>query len=400
MKTHLLKTICISLFALLFWGFLSPRVNAAEMFADNTLVVPENKKVDGSYIAAGNSITVEGEVTGDLICAARHVYIRGSVDGDVLCAAQSIVVDGKVGGNFRSAGQTIKLGGLIQKNVTAFAQNLDTKESASIGGELFFGSQDTTVNGVVGKGVYGMAENVSLDGTIGQDVKLYVSHLSVNSMAKVVGPVHYTSDKPATIDPDSQIEKGIQFTQVTQSKKSPSQSIPDTLSKIPNRKLSSLFIYLGLGILAVLFLGKRFDKVGELALESPLKSMGLGFLALLISPTLFIFLFITIIGIPVALLLVFVFMLVLFISRLITSYVIGKLILNRLAPDYAKNELFVIILGVIVTWAVFSIPFIGFLLVFVSEIWVIGGIILSFSKRNEVMIKPPESKKVRKPTVN
>ena len=75
--------ICFGLFLI-----LPTTVMAFVVKTGDSIYVAADEIVDGNFYAAGNSITIEGNIVGDVIgVAAQTINISGRVEGDVICAA-------------------------------------------------------------------------------------------------------------------------------------------------------------------------------------------------------------------------------------------------------------------------------------------------------------------------
>src|SRR5476649_1675770 len=81
---------------------------ASSSAAKDNVTLAKGDNRTGTFYAAGQTVTVDGNVDGDVVCAGQSVIINGSVNGDVLCAGQEVTINGSVSGSVRVVGQLVR----------------------------------------------------------------------------------------------------------------------------------------------------------------------------------------------------------------------------------------------------------------------------------------------------
>lgn len=350
--------------------------------AGEIISLDKDQVVDGSYYAAGNSIVIDGKVTGDLVCAAQSVTVNGEVGGDVICTGQSVNINGKVGGNLRSAASSIILNGTVGKNATLASANLSTNASSTIGGDLLMALASADLRGKIGKDLAGIGSIVKLGGEIGNNVKLRLDNgkgrptvLEVSDSAKIGGNLDYLARKEALISKGAQIKGAIQPSFFPEKEAKKFRGINWAFST-----LYSIFASLIIGLVLVSLWGEEIRRLTDNMLEQTGKAFGWGLVSLLIVPPLAIILLFTVIGIPLAFLLIVVWLIALCLSRLLVAILIGRSILEKLWPNKSKSMMLAMVFGIIITWLLFSTPFIGWIFGLAAILWGLGGIFMFFKK--------------------
>ena len=115
-------------------------------------------------------------------------------------------------------------------------------------------------------------------------------------------------------------------------------------------------------------------------------SIGWGAVVMLLTPIIAILLLITVIGIPLAAILIGLWFIALLISKVLVGITIGRLLLRKnKEPENKKEEkknslMLPMVIGITLSWLIFSAPVIGWLLSLVALWWGLGGIWLQFRK--------------------
>lgn len=349
----------------------------------DSIYVPKDETVEGNLYAAGSNLTIEGKVTGDVICAGQSITISGQIDGDVICAGQSINISGNIDGNMRLVGNTINFSGQTARNAMVLGAAIVTSASSSIGWDLLILGNIFELRGDVGRDLYGSAAKISLAGQIGKNINLNfgsrnnnASSLVITGTAKINGDVKYTSSKDAVIE-NNAIIKGKVI-----------HNLPTIAAKKSNfinlfwwwGNLVALFSALVIGLVIISFWRELVIKTTDSMLSKAGASLGWGVLALLLTPLIAIILLITIIGIPLSLILAALWLIALYISKILVGILVGRSLLNRLMPKQKDSLILGMIIGMVIIYLVFSLPFIGQIMSLLAALWGLGGIMLAFKK--------------------
>ena len=374
-KTTLLACLAILLLPL--------AASAYSIKNSDSIYVPKGETIEGNLYAAGSSLTIDGKVTGDVICAGQSININGDVAGDVICAGQSININGNVGGSLRLAGNTINFNGQAARNGIMIGATIVTSASSSIGWDLLVLGNIYELRGNIGRDLYGSAGQVNLSGQIGKNVNLnfggkndYTKPLIIAGTAKVNGDLKYKSAKDAVVESGAAI-KGETI-----------HNFPAVAAKKSNLanlgwwwgNLISIFSALVIGLVLISFWRQQIIKITDLMLAKIGASMGWGILALLLTPLIVLILFITIIGIPLAFISLALWLIAIYIGKILAGILIGRSLLNNYWPKKKDSLILAMIIGIIIAYLIFALPFIGWILALLAVLWGMGGILLALKK--------------------
>lgn len=356
---------------------LTSRANAFTFKSGDTINIPKTQTTEDTLFVSGQKLKIEGNIKGDLFCVGQDVEILANVDGDIICAAQNLTINGTVLGNIRSVAQSLKIYGQVAKNITIAGQNIENK--AQIVGEAMMAGQSLTIGGIIKKNLSAVGNNINLVGTINKDTNFCAEKLNISKDSRVGGALTYESKNLATIENEKVI-----IGKITHNL--PKEVDNKSLNKINNKKtqfgsmawfakeLLSVFVHLIVAFILLAIWKKYIFKMNENMLNNFGKSLLAGFLVLIITPLITITLLITIIGIPISLLLVIIFALFLFLSRIFVAMTLGRYLVNNYLSNYKDSIILITLIGIFISYSIFAIPVIGWIVSFVAIIWGLGGI--------------------------
>jgi cytoskeletal protein CcmA (bactofilin family) len=350
----------------------------------DSVYLAKNQTIDGNLYAASANITIDGQVKGDVICAAQSININGQVAGDVICAGQSININGQIGGSLRLAGNAINLNGQVAHNGLILGATITTSADSSLGWDLLALGGLLESRGSIGRNLSASLGKATLAGPIGENVNLNFSQrkktnatpLTIAGTAKINGDVKYTAAKDALVENGAVIKGEI------------THNLPKTAVKKfvffgPGwwwGNLIAIFSALVVGLVLVSLWRQPLVKTTDLMLDKVSVSLGWGVLVLLLTLPLAVILLITIIGIPLSLILTTLWLIALYISKILVGVLVGRNLLSNLWPAQKDSLILGMIVGIIVMYLIFALPFIGWLASLLAVLWGLGGIILTLRR--------------------
>jgi hypothetical protein len=287
--------------------------------------------------------------------AGQTVTISGDVTGDVIAAAQSITVTGKVDGNVRLAGQDVSISGEVSQSATVFASTFTLGASGSFG-----------------RDVVAAAGRVTLAGDVGRDVLVSVGRLIIDG--SVGGNVTYVSDDDARIA-DGAVSGTVERVEPPQT---------------PRVDVSPWAVFIGwiLGVfyalvalslitlLAGLLFPRWLHRVTDHLVPSPWKALLVGFVASIAVPLALLFLAVTIIGAPLALAGLLVWVLLVLATFVYSAYYIGRLIFRNALHPVVKA-----LVGGVILIVALQIPWLNILVWLAMVFFGLGAQLLEFHRQ-------------------
>ena len=350
---------------------------------DDSIYVAEGEIIEGNLYAAGVNIIVDGEVAGDVICGGQSVTINGKVAGDVICGAQVVTINGEVGGSARVAGNLVTINGQIARNVNAFGASIVLSPDATVGWDMLMAGQTGDIRGKIGGDLHGGGAKVVIAGEVGGRVKLNLDSqkydkkktLEILDSAVIGSGVVYTAGNQAAISDGAQIAGEVKHNL---------PKIKSAKKKIAKLwgigKIYSIFSALVIGLVLISLWRKQIMAMTNRMRNKVAPSIGWGAVVMFLTPIIAFILMFTLIGIPLAAMLIGVWLIALFLSKILVGIMVGQAIMERL---WKKNKslIWAMIIGIVVAWILFALPFIGWLLALVAIWWGLGGLWLAFRDR-------------------
>lgn len=336
-----------------------------------TLAKGDNRT--GSYYAAGQTLTVDGDVTGDVICAGQTVVINGSVGGDVICGAQTLTVNGPVAGSVRGGAQVATINGTVGRNITVAAQNFVLGSAAKVGGEVAIAAETVTLNAPIGQAIYAAAKTLSLNSTAGGSVTAYAEALPLGAAAVINGNLDYTSDQTFTLD-KSKVHGEV----VRHAPAQPSRAADPAAEAIT---VLVYWIAAGLlGILLAVWLAPRLVRSVTNAMMTRWQaSLGWGAVAVVAGPLVFVLLALTVVGLPTVAVVGTLWLMALMTSGLFAGVAVGRLAWQR-EDSNRRGLALAALVGVPLVLLAGWIPVLGALVGIGAAIWTLGGMVVALNR--------------------
>lgn len=307
-------------------------VAAAEQRSGGTVVVETGETVDG-LSAYGGTVIVRGTVNGDLEAFAGDVFVDGEVTGDVSAYAGNVRIRGDVGGD-----------------VSAAAGNVVVEAPATINGSLEASAGSIVIAGTVRGNVQAAGGTITLteSATIDGDVEYAVGDEGEfqNQGATVGGAVRQNPDLDAG---------------------------PSGLPSLPSGTLLvyGILVNLVLGaVLLVLFPSVAARAASRVA-DEPLRTGGIGLLALVGVPVVLVLFAITIVGLPITIFGALLFAFLVWVAAVTGRFAVGMWLVSLLDVDSRWAGLLVGVVGVALLK---QVPYIGGVVEFVVLLLGLGSL--------------------------
>ncbi len=349
-------------------------VKAINWETKEEVIIHKDKTVDGNYYFLSDKVIINGNINGDLIGFAENLEVNGRVEGDIIALVQNFNFTGEVVGNIRLIGNSINIKGAIGKNINLLGIKVFLSNTSQINWDAMILADHLDMRSKIAGNLYALINTAFLNGEINRDVNISVrgqrEALTFGENLRIGNNLYYRANNKATISQTAKIAGNIEFKELP--KKSSLQFTWSLIFKI----LAT--------ILLALFLVHLFKNPLRQSSENIYKNFGFSLLwggfFIIILPISLIILFLTMLGFQLALFLTSLWLAVFLISKIIFAYFIGRFLLNRIIKKPKTKAIWKMIFGVIITWLLFALPFIGSFLVFIAILLGSGGFLLYLKK--------------------
>ncbi|MEJ2601397.1 MAG: polymer-forming cytoskeletal protein [Anaerolineales bacterium] len=367
----------------------------------------------------------------NVLLNGTEVVVDGTVNGDVLAFGRTITVNGSVNGSLLAAGETVTINGEVSGNVMAGAVLMELGPEGQVGRELYFAGARLTVpdGSAVQRDLYMVGLETQLSGDIGRDIHAIIGPLQIFELILVplrdritlIGAVQPDVTEQAkapvlvglgagALAPNSYWQAGGQ-----QTAQQAAQIDAERLQSWAAELLRNLIALLVIGLIGAWLVSAPLNWAGEKIKQAPWRMALSGltvyvvgwfiaFLALLLILGIAFFFYsvtlanmgflmgtlgLTGLGLGVS---VFWFSIA-YVSKIIIAILVGRLLLQRLAPRYAQSNLWPMLLGIVLYALVASIPYLGWVVATVVTFFGLGALwavsLPVFPRQREVESMPP-----------
>lgn len=359
---------------------------AADQSGQDVSTLEAGKTLEGPGFFGSSLVVVDGTVEGTTFAFGEQIKINGVINGDLIAVGRDIVINGQVNGNIYVAGLDLKLGSTVSGDVFMAGQDVDSARETVIGRDLFVAGQKVALDGQIGRLLKGGAEEIILSGSVGKDASLDATRVHVLNGATIGGNLNYRSENQALVSPGAVISGQTNWEQVksaaAQERSTPSINWWSILLGIA----SALLIW----FLIRLWQPQFWPAIAETVDQQPLRVLGIGLLALLLTPLLVILLMITIIGLPVGIIISLVYGVMLYLSKIFAAVFMGSWLTRYLGWNEVHKGVWPVLLSLVILALLSLIPVVGFIVGLLVILIGMGALIVYSLGKPEVDTEMPE----------
>ena len=368
-------------------------------------------------IVYGDRIPAGTTVSNDVILYGETVVIDGTVDGDVLAIATTVEVNGTISGALVGAGQSVRVTGSVGGSIYAASLLLGLGPQASVGRGVYFvgGELDTAQGSTIQRDISAVALGARLDGELGRNMNAIIGpvelfKLAVQGINGLLGTNRI--QLPPLLEPTSGSPSPAQVGAVVAGLRSMGPSVAalgvSDSRAVDTERLVAWLLRLGLdfvtfavvGLLTVLFAPSMLSRGAYRIRTSPLAALGwgvavfasgivvlvLGLAVVVAVALLFWALALGALGtltfavglFAVLLAAAFYVLLVLFCSKLVTGFFVGRWLLGMVSPRLAEIKVWPLLFGILIYLLLAAIPYLGWLVAVAATFIGLGAIWQSF----------------------
>ena len=368
-------------FHFLFFIFilLSMQLFSGEYKTGNSIRITDSIKTD--LYAASDYFSISAPVRGDVWAGVGKALIENTSANNVYIAASDIFINdakltsailmagnikfqGSISGGLKAAGGTVFINGLVERDLIVAGGKIVIERNAVIKGDVIGAGGSLEIYGNVEGNLKGSFGNFELYGKINKDVSVNVDEkFFIDESAHIGGNLCYKSKKEFDFN-KSLVGGAINFERRTHDRFKFENFIWAFKLFISISALIAAFVLVALTRRKL----QSFLKVLDQTLFITLAIGGISVIAV---PIILVFLFGLIITIPLGFLMLFLSCILFFVGKLFFAVYIGDKLLYLINKKEA-NIFLSTLLGVVVMYGLFFIPYLGIVFYLVASIWGFG----------------------------
>ena len=345
-----------------------------QFLQQNEYIVPyEETEVKDLYLLA-QSLSIDGTLDGDLICWVQTGNIAGTVTEDANVFAQVLTIDGVIEDDIRIFAQNLYINGTVRGQALVMAANVFVGPGAVIEGDALIACGTASMDGTIGGDARLAGGTVSMNGTIDGNAEIMTDGgITLGEQASIGGDLHYSS--PVEIEFQRGIVSGtIRFDRSEKEEVTAEfdYDLPGA-AKVAIHILSFIAAVI-VGSILVAFTKNHARRTAGTIRTRPMQSLGIGFVAFILTPIIALIALILIVTIPLSWILTLGFLIGIYIAKFYVAIWLGDLMLKRSdRPD--TSPIPSMILGLLALYLITAIPVAGTLAMFVIIFFGIGALL-------------------------
>lgn len=337
----------------------------------------KNEQLTNLY-AAGNMISIDGDAKKDVVSFGNIININGNIGDDLIAAGGTILVRGDVGGSLRVAGGNVMINGKVSDDVIIAGGNVAISKSSAVGGDIIVAGGLVNIEAPVTGNVRLVGGRAVINSKINGDVTAKLNEfLELGNDAIISGNLAYKAPNDLVLREGAKIMGGTEFSRTVPKKLALSRSsfAKVFLGLITIKFLLSILALIATGMALVYLFSKITAGIVKGALKSFWPNLGIGFVALFLTPVTCVILLITIIGIKLALILGIIYALMICLAALMGSIALGAWLIRVIGKKekYAVNWQ-AVVAGAVAFNVLKIIPIIGWAINLIFILIALGAI--------------------------
>jgi cytoskeletal protein CcmA (bactofilin family) len=357
--------------------FLAPLLaGAATVSTDKTVSIPQTQLVADNAYLAGGDVIFSSTAQKDLVAAGGTVTVSGQVWGEEILAGGDIEILNEVRGSVRAAGGTIRIQGPVRGDVLAGGGDVTLLPGSVVGGDVIILGGKVDIEGSVNGEVRVYGGEVTINGTVLGPVLVRAGKsLTFGEKTVLGGTLTYTAPQEASVAEGAKLPANIAFTQSEGHENAPGiKGI--ILGVVAFLVVAKLIAILAAALIFVYFFAPFVKTLTDRTVLHFWKKVGVGFIALIVTPIAAILAMITVIGIYVGLFFLLSYLVVLVLAGVYMGVLAGG-ILSKWIVKEVRTDWKWTILGTLAVFLLGLIPIVGWIVDFFLFLAALGAITLS-----------------------
>lgn len=349
--------ICIVMLVVL----VSP-MNALVIRRAESVEVSADEVIDDDLIAIGGSVDIKGMVTGNVCAFAQTVNVSGGIGGSLFIGAASSNINPRSVQTVWAAGGTLNISGEIAKNVILAGGTLNIESNAVVGKDLHAYGGSFEADGSVNGAIRGAVGKFVMGGQSSQ-VKIRADRAKIRSKAVVSGDVYLTSESTPEIEDGAMIGGELTLREIEEEEVRPFFfAIAPLIGFLFG--VIKLIVWISkiiVGIILIALCQKYVRRIMDTFTKKPWKSLGVGFLGVIVIPVASAVFLATLIGYPIGVLLLYMFSILCYVSSVIIAVILGEKIIQLFNKGKEVSLYLSFVIGMVILFIVGFIPILNFL---------------------------------------
>ncbi|KPK63546.1 hypothetical protein AMJ83_06470 [candidate division WOR_3 bacterium SM23_42] len=329
---------------------------------DQSVEISADTVIEDDLIAFAGNVDIKGKVLGDVYAFAQSVTITGDVSGSIFAGGANITIDAQSAQTIWAFGGNVKVTGDISNNIMLAGGNLLVGENTGVGRDITAYGGQFTVGGDTRGTIRGSVGSFTMTGKSSL-VKIKADKATVASSAQILGDFQLASENEPTIEQGATIggEMIIKKPEQVEAGAFLAALAPALAFLITLIKIIVFIAKIIVGILLIAIFKRYVRRIMDTLLTKTWKSLGWGFLGIIVIPVSVVLLFVIVVGYPIGIIGVYIYTTLWYLSSIFIGLVIGEKVIKLFKKDGEISLYLSFIIGTLILLVVGFIPILNIL---------------------------------------
>ena len=324
--------------------------------AQSVEIAPD-EVIEDDLIAFASNVDVKGTVLGDVYVFAQSVTITGDVSGSVFAGGANVTIDAQGAKTIWAFGGSVKVTGNISNNIMLFGGSLLVGENTIVGKDITAYGGQFTVGGDTKGTIRGSMGSFTMTGKSSL-VKIKADKVTLKSGAQIAGDFILASENDPVIEQDATVEGEMimKKPEAVEAGAFFAALAPALAFFFTVIKIIMFIAKIIVGILLIAFFKRYVQRIMDTLLTKTWKSLGWGFLGIIVIPVIIVILFVILIGYPLGIFGVYIYTILWYLSSIFVGLVIGEKVIKLFKKEGEISLYLSFIIGILILLVVGFIP--------------------------------------------
>jgi cytoskeletal protein CcmA (bactofilin family) len=350
-------TVSLALFAIV---TAAPPASAVDLRVRESVHVTEDQTIEGTLVVNGEFLHIDGVIRGDVFALVEQMTVRGKIEGNLFAVARDLELSGEVDGSVHAGGENLNIDAQIGGNLYTLSDVLTLAPEARVGLDAFHLGERIRIEGEVRRDLITGGEHMEIRGSVGRDFETWARRAKILSTAKIAGNV------VAHVHDESDIE-------IAEAALVGGETSIESLDSVRHGRLArythaAFYLWLLIRLCAAFALGLLLYALlpgifsGRISSGNEFfRSLGVGFVVLLVAPIALLIAALTLVGLPIALIGGAVYLTALYLTGIVVAALIGVSLVHP-KSEGLRDFGVALLVGVLILTVAMHIPVVGVIL--------------------------------------
>jgi cytoskeletal protein CcmA (bactofilin family) len=335
----------------------APPASAVDLRVHESVHLTEGETIEGTLVVSGEFLHVDGVIRGDVFALVEQMTVRGRIEGNLFAVARDLELSGEVDGSVYAGAENLNVDAEIRGNLYTLSDVLTLAPKARVGLDSFHLGERIRIEGEVGRDLIAGGKHMEIRGSVGRDFETWARRAKILSSAQIAG------DVVAHVHDESDIEIAEGALVGGETRIEPLDSVRH--GRLARYTHAAFYLWLLIRLCAAFALGLLLYALlpgifsGRISSGNEFfRSLGVGFVVLLVAPIALLIAGLTLVGLPIALIGGAIYLTALYLTGIVVAALIG-VSLVRPKSEGLRDFGLALLVGVLILTVATHIPVLG-----------------------------------------